>query len=275
VTPAADGYRLCADDNGSETCDALTGFRADDEGKITNLEVNGQLVSPRLAAAPDSAGAEVALSDALAYRLGSTGQVVIIYRARNITSHVVGEVTPAFLAVFDPDGGGQTQQDDDTSVDPGVLQPGETVIAYASFAAPAVTGQFSLRPNGEGPAILAATTLHPVTAPPPPQPWPRPQGQPRYGSPARYSPPIPARNSASLPRAAPATAEQSPSVSPDRPDQARHSPAPPSTALAPPEPGARFPSMTSAPAPHPSSAPPHPTDTHRSRPAPAAPPHDP
>jgi hypothetical protein len=48
VTPAADGYRLCADDNGSETCDALTGFRADDAGKITDLEVNGQLVSPRL-----------------------------------------------------------------------------------------------------------------------------------------------------------------------------------------------------------------------------------
>jgi hypothetical protein len=168
VTAAGGGYQLCApDDSGGQTCDALTGFRASAAGRITDLEVNGQLVSPRLAAGTSSTGAGLALSDVLAYRLGATGQVVITYRARNITSHVIGEVTPAFLAVFDPDGAGQSQEDDSTSITPGVLQPGETVIAYASFAAPAITGQFSLRPNGGGPAILAASTLRAVAAPAP------------------------------------------------------------------------------------------------------------
>jgi hypothetical protein len=120
----ADAAPGCApDDSGGPTCDALTGFRASAAGRITDLEVNGQLVSPRLAARTSSAGAGLALSDVLAYRLGATGQVVITYRARNVASHVIGEVTPAFLAVFDPDGAGQSQADDSTSITPGVLSP--------------------------------------------------------------------------------------------------------------------------------------------------------
>lgn len=168
VSTISGGYQDCGtNSNGGAACDLFTGFRTDAAGRITDFAVNGHLVSPRLAAGRSSTGSQLAISDVVAYRLLSIGEVVITYKARNISSHVVGNGSPAFLPVFDPSGGGQFQDDYNNSTNPGNLQPGETAIEYAAFGTHTVTGQFSLRTNDSYMAILAATTLHALKAPTP------------------------------------------------------------------------------------------------------------
>lgn len=160
VSMISAGYQDCGtDSSGSTTCDSFTGFRTNASGRITDFAVNGQRISPRLAVGASSTGSQLAVSDVVAYRLNSIGQVAITYKARNVTSHVVGNGNPAFLAVFDPSGGGQFQEDDSNSTLPGNLQPGESAVEYASFATRTGTGQFSLRTNDGYMAVLAASTL--------------------------------------------------------------------------------------------------------------------
>ena len=108
-------------------------------------------------------------------------ETAITYKARNITSHVVGNGNPAFLAVFDPSGGGQFQEDDNNSTLPSNLQPGESAVEAAAFATRTVTGQFSLRSNDGYFAVLAASTLHMLHAP-----------SPKPSTTASPSPPAPA-----------------------------------------------------------------------------------
>jgi hypothetical protein len=60
------------------------------------------VVAEELHAHTSSTGSQLAISDVVAYRLISIGEVVVTYKALNITSHVVGNGNPAFLAVFDP-----------------------------------------------------------------------------------------------------------------------------------------------------------------------------
>jgi hypothetical protein len=166
VSTIPGGYQDCgSDSNGNTACDALTGFRTDASGRITDFAVNGHPVAPRLAAGASGTGSQLAISDVMAYRMLPLGKVVVTYKARNITSHVVGNGNPAFLAVFDPSGGGQFQEDDFNSTTPGNLQPGESAIEYAVFATRTVTGQFSLRSNDGYMAVLAASTLRPLHAP--------------------------------------------------------------------------------------------------------------
>jgi len=168
VSTIAGGYQDCGtDSNGNTICDSLTGFRTDASGRITDLAVNGHLISPRLAVGASNIGSQLAISNVVAYRLVSIGEVVVIYKARNITSHVVGNGNPAFLAVFDPSSGGQFQEDDTNSTLPGNLQPGESAIESAAFATRTVTGQFSLRSNDGYMAVLAASTLRALHAPKP------------------------------------------------------------------------------------------------------------
>ena len=125
VSVITGGYRLCGTSSNDDTsCVTLTGFRVDTSGRVTDVAVNGQPISTRLAAGPAETGSHLAISDVVAYRLGSIGQVVITYKARNITDHVVGNGNPAFLAYFDPSSGGQFQEDDDNSTLPSNLQPG-------------------------------------------------------------------------------------------------------------------------------------------------------
>ena len=135
VSTIPGGYQDCGtDSNGSTSCDSFTGFRTDASGRITDFAVNGHLISPRLAAGASSTGSQLAISDVVAYRVLPLGEVLVTYKARNITSHVVGNGNPAFLAVFDPAGGGQFQEDDTNSTIPGNLQPGESAIESAALA---------------------------------------------------------------------------------------------------------------------------------------------
>jgi hypothetical protein len=185
VSTIPGGYQDCGpNSNGNTVCDAFTEFHTDASGRITNFAVNGHPVAPRLAAGASITGSQLAISDVVAYRLLPLDEVVIAYKARNITSQVVGNGSPAFLAVFDPSGGGQFQDDFNNSTNPGNLQPGETAIEYAAFATHTVTGQFSLRSNDSYMSVLAATTLRALQAPaphtgatgqPPASPAPAPQ----------------------------------------------------------------------------------------------------
>lgn len=168
VSTIPGGYQDCGtNSNGGTTCNSLTGFHTNASGRITDFAVNGHPISPRLAAGASATRSQLAISDVIAYRLVSIGEVVITYKARNITSHVVGNGNPAFLAVFDPSGGGQFQEDDFNSTTPGNLQPGETAIEYAAFGTHTLTGQFSLRTNDGYMSVLASTTLHALHAPAP------------------------------------------------------------------------------------------------------------
>lgn len=183
VSAVPGGYRLCGTaSDGNTSCDVLTGFRVDGSGRITDVAVNGQPISARLAVGPAETGSQLALSDVDAYRLGSIGQLVVTYKARNITDHVVGNGNPAFLAYFDPSSGGQFQEVDDNSTLPSNLQPGESAVEYAAFATQTVTGQFSLRSNDGYSAVLASSTVqmpgspspHSSSAAPEPTPIPPP-----------------------------------------------------------------------------------------------------
>ena len=73
--------------------------------------------------------------------------------------HVVGNGNPAWLAVFDPSGGGVFQEDDSKSVIPGDLQPGESAVEVVAFATRTVTGEFSLRTNDQLETVLATSVL--------------------------------------------------------------------------------------------------------------------
>jgi hypothetical protein len=159
VSTIPGGYQLCGTSNGSTFCDSFTGWRTDARGRITDLAVDGQLISPRLAAGRPSTGSQLAISDVLAYRPGGSSEVVVVYKVRNVSGHVVGNGNPAWLAVFDPSGGGVFQEDQSTSIIPGNLQPGESAIELVAFATRTVTGGFSLRTNDGYNAELAASVL--------------------------------------------------------------------------------------------------------------------
>lgn len=162
VTRVKGGYRLCGQDSsGSRFCNTFTGFQFNSAGRITGFLANGE--HPRgISAAPPSAGTQLALSKVVAAYYLANGVVVVDFQVRNITTHVVGSVNPAFLAVLDVAGGGQYTENDSSSSLPGPLQPGESAVAYAAFATHATTGEFSLRSNDQIMTVLASTTLRAV-----------------------------------------------------------------------------------------------------------------
>ena len=153
------GYQDCATTNGSTSCDSFTGWQTDAQGRITDVAVDGQLIAPRLAAGRPATGSQLAISDVFAYRPGGTNEVVVIYKVRNVSGHVFGNGNPAWLAVFDPSGGGEFQEDQTNSIIPGNLQPGESAVELVAFSTRTVTGAFSLRTNDQLGTVLAASVL--------------------------------------------------------------------------------------------------------------------
>lgn len=81
VSTIPGGYQDCGpDSNGNTVCDAFTGFRTDASGLITDFAVNGHPVAPRLAAGGSGTGSQLTISDVVAYRLLSIGEVVVTYK---------------------------------------------------------------------------------------------------------------------------------------------------------------------------------------------------
>lgn len=168
VSTIPGGYRLCwTDSSGSTQCNSFTRFRTDTSGRVTDAAVDGQLISARLGAGTSSRGSQLAISSVNSYLPTTVGKLVITFQVRNITSHPVGNGSPAFLAAFDTHGGSRFSEDDNYSALPSTLQPGESVAAFAAFDTRALTGQFSLRTNDQVMQVLVASQVHVLSGPPP------------------------------------------------------------------------------------------------------------
>jgi hypothetical protein len=162
VTPVPGGYNLCGDDgNGGTSCVAYTAFQHNAAGRITGVSVGGQPVAGRIATGPDNTGSTLAITNVEAYRVVSSGQVDVTFTVKNISSAALTG-SPPFLAIFNPTGGGQFNEDDNSSILPGSLQPGESAAAVAVFDTHAITGTFSLRTNDGYESVLTSTTLSTV-----------------------------------------------------------------------------------------------------------------
>ena len=72
---------------------------------------------------------------------------MVTYKVRNTSGQVFGDGSPAWLAILDPTGRGEFQEDQTNSVIPGSLQPGEWGFEAVSFATRTPTGIFTLRTN--------------------------------------------------------------------------------------------------------------------------------
>jgi hypothetical protein len=159
VSTIPGGYQLCGTSNGETSCVSLTGWQTDSQGSITELDVNGQLIAPRLAAGKPDASSQLAISDVLAYRPGNLDEVYVAYKVRNVSGQVFGNGNPGWLAVFDTSGGAEFQEDENNSVIPGDLQPGESAVELVAFATRTPTGEFSLRTNDQLETVLATSAL--------------------------------------------------------------------------------------------------------------------
>jgi hypothetical protein len=157
VTRIHDGFQICW--GGGQGCQSFTGFRVNITGHITDLAVDGQLISGRLAVGTNSTGSGLAISGAYAYLATSTGTVAVVFDVRNIGQQTVGAFNPAFLPVFVTSDGRQLSYDNASSILPGPLQPGESVAAYAMFDTRTITGQFSLRTNTQTEQVLVTSEI--------------------------------------------------------------------------------------------------------------------
>lgn len=162
VTRILGGFQICF---GTQGCQSFTGFRSDATGHITDLAVDGQLISGRLAVGSDRTGSGLAISSVAAYLPTSTGMVTVVFEVRNIGHSVVGQVNPAFLPVLVTSDGHQSSYDSANSLIPGPLQPAESVAVVAVFDTRTITGQFSLRTNDQIEQVLVTSDLRK-----PPQP---------------------------------------------------------------------------------------------------------
>ena len=160
VTPIKGGYRLCGQSSNAN-CNSFTGFRFNPAGGITSFLTNGYGVGGSVSVAPRARGSQLAISHVAAQYYPNTHSIAVAFDVRNVSSQVVGSVSPAFLAIFNAAGGGQYQATSQSTL-PGPLQPGESAAAYAMFATQVTAGQFSLRSNDQIMTVLASTTLRRV-----------------------------------------------------------------------------------------------------------------
>jgi hypothetical protein len=115
-------------------------------------------MSGRIATGPPNTGSRLRISHVVSFRPASFNGVVVDFRVRNISSEAF-TVGPAFLVYFNPTSGGQLTTEDNNSVIPDTLQPGESAVVSAAFATRILTGQISVRSNDGYLAVLAATNL--------------------------------------------------------------------------------------------------------------------
>jgi hypothetical protein len=160
VTTIPGGYKGCATVNGSKYCDTFTGWLTDASGRITDLNVDGQLLVSAIATCGAATGSQLAITDAVAYRPSAASKIVQLdYKVRNISGHVFGNGSPAWLDILDPTGGAQLREDDTSSILPSSLQPGESAVEALVFDTPTPTGILTLRTNDQHQSVIASCTL--------------------------------------------------------------------------------------------------------------------
>jgi len=157
VTQIPGGFQLCWP---GVACQAVTGFRSNASGRITDFLVNDQPVSSRFAIGADGAASGLAISSVSAYLSNLSGITGVIFSVRNVSDGMIGDASPAFLPVFVTPDGTLFNCDLTKSILPGPLQPGESDPAIAIFDTSATTGRFSLRANTQLEQVLVSTTLH-------------------------------------------------------------------------------------------------------------------
>lgn len=144
------GYQACFDSN----CLTMSDWRTDAAGRITDLSVNGQPVSDRVAVGRSTIGSRLALSHVVAIRAADASNLVLIaFKVKGLRRLEGGD----FLAQFDT-ADGQFQQDYSQSELPSTLNPGESSYAVAVFDTAKVAGTLILRLN-DGPEVYVSTRL--------------------------------------------------------------------------------------------------------------------
>jgi hypothetical protein len=153
------GYQGCGTDNGTTFCGSFTDWVTNASGRITDLNIDGQLVSQKIAICSPNGGGQLAFSDVVAYLPTQSGYVQLDYQARNASGHVFGNCKPAWLNVFDPTGGGALQEDRAASNLSGDLQSGKSAVEAVVFATQTPTGSFTLCANDKRQSVIASCTL--------------------------------------------------------------------------------------------------------------------
>jgi hypothetical protein len=151
IAQVVGGWSMCpAQGNGG--CDTLTGIKADSDGLLTDVLVDGLPVSSRLSVGTKSTGGGLTISWVAGYYVPSSDVLRVTFKVRDDGSAVSDSVSPAFVS----SGGTRIPYDTSASLLPGPLRPGQTAEGVASFRTRAITGTFSLSGNGQ---TLVSTPL--------------------------------------------------------------------------------------------------------------------
>jgi hypothetical protein len=160
VSTIPGGYKGCVHVNGGTYCDTFTGWLTDASGRITDLNVDGQLVVSAIATCSPAVGNQLAITDVVAYRPTATSaNMELDYKVRNISGRVFGNGSPAWLDILVPTGQIQLREDDTESILPRSLQPGESAVEALVFDSSTPTGRLTLRTNNQQQSVIASCTL--------------------------------------------------------------------------------------------------------------------
>ncbi len=165
VTSIADGFKICYAKQGG--CQSLTDFHWDSAGRITDFEVGGLLISPRLAVGGSYSSSGVTFISVYSYVGTGDGEVNVVFEARNTSGHALGSAKqPAFLPALVTAVGTQLPFNTAASiVTNGPIPSGTVTGGLAVFDTTVFTGQFILRSDTSKEQTLAAATLRKVPAP--------------------------------------------------------------------------------------------------------------
>jgi hypothetical protein len=151
IAAVVGGWSMCPA-TGSGGCDTLTGIKADSDGLLTDVLVDGLPVSGRLSVGTRTTGGGLTISWVAGYFVPSSDVLRVTFKVRNDGSAVSGSLSPVFVS----SAGTQASYDTSTSLLPGSLRPGQTGEGVASFQTRAITGTFSLNASGQ---TLVSTPL--------------------------------------------------------------------------------------------------------------------
>jgi hypothetical protein len=160
VSTIPGGYKGCATVNGNTNCDTFIDWVTDASGRITDLNIDGGLVASKIATCSAPTGGQLAITDVVAYRPSSAASFVEVdYKVRNVSGHVFGNGSPAWLDILDPTNGAQQREDDTSSILPTSLKPGQSAVEALIFDTTTPTGTLTLRTNDQQQSVIASCTL--------------------------------------------------------------------------------------------------------------------
>lgn len=155
VTAIPGGYQLADTGNSGITVHTFTAFQHDAIGRVTDLQVDGQAIAPRLAVGPDNTG-HLKITGVVAYTPATFNELTIAFKVKNVGGPLANG---DFLINFSPTGAGQLEADWQNSPTVPILHPGESASLYAVFGTRTPTGTLTLRSNDQIGTVYASSTL--------------------------------------------------------------------------------------------------------------------